>query len=113
VSTEIFFSMLSDICHIFIVKSYPHTSTIIFNNFKTIINFGLKIEQLPYCDFLILITITLEKAVVLVSKETATFFLHNSYLYHKARKCYFASASTVCGEEAALVRALAKHFLAV
>jgi hypothetical protein len=41
----------------------------------------------------------------------------NSYLYHKARKCYFASASTVCGAEApaeaALVRALAKHFLVV
>jgi hypothetical protein len=33
-------------------------------------------------------------------------------MYHKARKCYFASASTVCGAEApaeaALVRALAK-----
>jgi hypothetical protein len=44
-------------------------------------------------------------------------FLIHSYLYHKARKCYFASASTVCGTEApteaALVRALAKHFLAV
>jgi hypothetical protein len=39
--------------------------------------------------------------------------VENSYLYHKARKCYFASASTVCGAEAALVRALAKHFLAV
>jgi hypothetical protein len=41
----------------------------------------------------------------------------NSYLYQKARKCYFASASTVCGAEApaeaALVRALAKNFLAV
>jgi hypothetical protein len=41
----------------------------------------------------------------------------NSYLYHKARKSYFASASTVCGAEApaeaALVRALAKHFLAL
>jgi hypothetical protein len=26
--------------------------------------------------------------------------LQNSYLYHKARKCHFASASTVCGAEA-------------
>jgi hypothetical protein len=39
--------------------------------------------------------------------------IYNILLYHKARKCYFASASTVCGAEAALVRALAKHFLAV
>jgi hypothetical protein len=28
-------------------------------------------------------------------------FVYNiSYLYHKARKCHFASASTVCGAEA-------------
>jgi hypothetical protein len=47
-----------------------------FKNFKTIINFGLRIEQLPYRDFLMLITITLEKAVVLASKETATFLSH-------------------------------------
>jgi hypothetical protein len=25
---------------------------------------------------------------------------NNSYLYHKGRKCHFASASTVCGTEA-------------
>jgi hypothetical protein len=52
----------------------------ILENFKTIINFGLKIDQLPYRDFLMLITITLEKAVVLASKETATFLSHKKIL---------------------------------
>jgi hypothetical protein len=28
------------------------------------------------------------------------YLMKNSYLYHKARKCHFASASTVCGVEA-------------
>jgi hypothetical protein len=36
------------------------------------------------------------------------------YLYHKAKKCHFASASTVGGAEAPQVQALAtKHFLAL
>jgi hypothetical protein len=43
--------------------------------------------------------------------------LKNSRLFHKARKCHFASASTVCGAEASAVapqvQALAKHFLAI
>jgi hypothetical protein len=41
----------------------------------------------------------------------------NILLYHKVRKCHFASASTVCEAEASAeapqVRRLAKHFLAV
>jgi hypothetical protein len=42
---------------------------------------------------------------------------HNSYLYHKAKKCHFASGSTVyeaeASTEAPQVRGLEKHFLAV
>jgi hypothetical protein len=43
---------------------------------------GLKIEQLPYCDFLTLITITLQKAVVLSSKETVNFLSHKNIFTH-------------------------------
>jgi hypothetical protein len=39
---------------------------------------------------------------------------NNSYLYHKTRKCHFASTSMVCeavaSAEAPQVRAVAKHF---
>jgi hypothetical protein len=52
---------------------------------------------------------------ILNLRNTLVVEIQNSYLYHKAGKCYFASATTVCGAEApaeaAVVRANAKHFL--